>query len=300
MKNKAWIGVASFFVSMSLVILVALVFFGDQIDSLDAKFYETQTQTTIEETTKETTTVVTTTEPETETTTEIETTTIISQRPAYSGNDEKLVAFTFDDGPSPTITPQILDLLERYDSRATFFVLGNMVSGKDYIFDRMISLGCEIGNHSNSHRDFEELEEDEIKADFEASQRIIRSVSGVEPELFRVPYGDRTPKILSSIDAPLVYWSIDTLDWDKKDKPDVVRTEEQRNADIKKIYDGVINYVQPGDIVLMHDLYQITVDAFEDIIETLTQDGWKLVTVSELYEARGYELRKGVANRCAR
>ncbi len=97
-----------------------------------------------------------------------------------------------------------------------------------------------------------------------------------------------------------MYWSIDTLDWSKKDKPNVHRSEEERKAAIDSIVDSVLNYVVPGDIVLMHDLYDVTAEAFEIIAKSLTEDGWELVTVSEMYEARGYSLRAGIANRCAR
>jgi len=301
MNNKTLIGVASFFLSLSVIILIALIFFGDRIDSIDTLLDNTTTQiSTVVETTTELTTVKET-EPETETATEAETTTIPEIiRPAYSGSDEKLVAFTFDDGPSPAITPRILDILEMYNGKATFFVLGSTAQGKEHIFDRMKSLGCQIGNHSYSHRNFENMTEDEIRADFELSQEAIRNASGITPEVFRVPYGDNTAKIRSNIDLPIVYWSIDTLDWAKKDKPNVYRSEEERNEAIKNIYDGVINYVQPGDIVLMHDLYEITADSFEKIMQTLTLDGWKAVTVSELYELRGYELTPRSATRCAR
>ena len=301
MKNKTLAGVASFFLSLSVIILIALMFFGDRIDSMDTLLNNTTTQiSTAVETTTELTTVRET-EPVTETTTEAENTTLTEiVRPAYSGSDEKLVAFTFDDGPSPAITPRILDILEMYGARATFFVLGSTAQGKEYIFERMKSLGCQIGNHSQSHRNFENMSDDEIRADFEQSQEAIRNASGITPEVFRVPYGDNTAKIRSNIDLPIVYWSIDTLDWAKKDKPNVYRSEEERNEAINNIHDGVVNYVQPGDIVLMHDLYEITVDAFEKIMCTLSDDGWEMVTVSELYEIRGYELKAGSATRCAR
>lgn len=303
MKNKTLITIASFCLSLSVVFLVVLVFFGDRIDEIDSLLTKEETESTciITERTTETTTKETTTvffEETTELTTEI--TVLPPPKPMYSGVDDKIVAFTFDDGPSKNVTPKILDTLDRYGGRATFFVLGNTVYGKTYIFDRMRALGCQIGNHSYSHKDFEELDADGIKAEFELSQNAIEEASGIRPELFRVPYGDKTPLILSSIEVPLVYWSIDTLDWSKKDKPNVHRSEEERKAAIDSIVDSVLNYVVPGDIVLMHDLYDVTAEAFEIIAKSLTEDGWELVTVSEMYEARGYSLRAGIANRCAR
>ncbi|MBQ3150099.1 MAG: polysaccharide deacetylase family protein [Clostridia bacterium] len=303
MKNKFWIGLASTFLSLSVVILIALVFFGDYIDSIDEYFNAVTASETVAFTdadvepeieTAVTTTTVTTTQPITETTTRPK------SKPSYYGSDDKLVAFTFDDGPSPAVTPQILDILERCGGKATFFVLGNMAVGKENIFQRMLSLGCQIGNHSFAHARYKNMGEEEIRADFEKSQAEIKRVCGIEPELFRVPYGDNNSVISSAIDAPIVFWSIDTLDWSKKDKSGVNRSEEERNAAIRSIYDGVINHVEPGDIVLMHDLYQITVDAFDEIATALTEDGWKLVTVEEMFVSRGYELTPGVAHRCAK
>ncbi len=304
MKNKTLITIASFCLSLSVVFLIILVFFGDRLDETDAFLQKDETLSSISETERVTETA--TEKAETLTTAE-ETTALVTEsatlpkkRPSYSGIDQKIVAFTFDDGPSTTVTPRILDILEKYNGRATFFVLGNTSYGKTVIFDRMKELGCQIGNHSYSHKDFEKMEADEIKYEFELSQNVIREVSGITPELFRVPYGDNTRLIRSTIEIPLVYWSIDTLDWSKKDKPNVIRSEEERNSAIDSIVDSVLSYVVPGDIVLMHDLYEVTAEAFEEIAATLTEDGWELVTVSELYEARGYSLLAGVANRCAR
>ena len=205
----------------------------------------------------------------------------------------KYIAFTFDDGPSKVVTNRILDTLEKYNGRATFFVLGTRVGSYSAEVKRAYAMGCEIGSHSWSHANLKKISAQERKEEINKTNAIVKEVIGVEPTLFRVPYGDYKG-IQKNFDMPLIQWCIDTEDWKYKDRQGSGRTEAQRNADMQKIISSVVDHATGGEIVLMHDLYDMTADAFEQIAEQLDKAGFKFVTVGEIYELYGIELEPGV------
>lgn len=205
----------------------------------------------------------------------------------------KYIAFTFDDGPSKDATNRILDTLQKYNGRATFFVLGTRVGSYPDEVKRAYSMGCEIGSHSWSHANLRKISKQERKQEINKTNAIVKEVIGVEPTLFRVPYGDYKG-IQSDFNLPLIQWSIDTEDWRYKDKPGSGRTQAQRNADMQKIISSVVDHATGGEIVLMHDLYDMTADAFEQIAAQLNAEGFKFVTVHELYAIYGKTLEPGV------
>lgn len=214
-----------------------------------------------------------------------------SQRPSLPAG-VKYIAFTFDDGPSKTVTNRILDTLQKYNGKATFFVLGTRVGSYSAEVKRAYSMGCEIGSHSWSHANLRKISAAERKQEINKTNDIIKDVIGVEPTLFRVPYGDYKG-IQQDFDQPLIQWSIDTNDWKYKDRQGSGRTEAQRNADMQKIIDSVVNHATGGEIVLMHDLYDMTADAFEVIAAELYEEDFKFVTVHELYNIYGQTLEPG-------
>lgn len=205
----------------------------------------------------------------------------------------KYIAFTFDDGPSKDATNRILDTLQKYNGRATFFVLGTRVGSYPDEVKRAYSMGCEIGSHSWSHANLRKISKQERKQEINKTNAIVKEVIGVEPTLFRVPYGDYKG-IRSDFNLPLIQWSIDTEDWRYKDKPGSGRTQAQRNADMQKIISSVVDHATGGEIVLMHDIYDMTADAFEQIAAQLNAEGFKFVTVHELYVIYGKTLEPGV------
>lgn len=219
-------------------------------------------------------------------------TTSSGKKPALPGG-VKYIAFTFDDGPSKVVTNRILDTLEKYNGRATFFVLGTRVGSYSAEVKRAYAMGCEIGNHSWSHANLRKISAQERKKEINKTNAIVKEVIGVEPTLFRVPYGDYKG-IQKNFDMPLIQWCIDTEDWKYKDRQGSGRTEAQRNADMQKIISSVVDHATGGEIVLMHDLYDMTADAFEQIAEQLDKAGFKFVTVGEIYELYGIELEPGV------
>lgn len=211
--------------------------------------------------------------------------------PRYTA-DDKLIALTFDDGPSSKATDKILDILEKNSSTATFFVVGYNIEKNLSAVKRARDMGCEIGNHSNNHKNLTKCSADELRYQVDNPNRLLKDLADIDAKLFRVP-GGNFKGVEEEIGMPLIQWSIDTLDWKYKDASNKDRTEEQRNADLKKISDDVIKQAEQGDIVLMHDIYDFTADLCELLVPGLIEKGFKLVTVSEMYEAYGSELKNG-------
>lgn len=191
---------------------------------------------------------------------------------------KKLVAITYDDGPS-IYTPVILDVLEKYDAVATFFVVGNRVSDYAEYTKRAHDMGCEIANHTYDHKILTGVSADEIVNQVNKTNDIIEQTVGEKSIIMRPPGGAVNDKVSQNVKMPMIIWSVDPTDW---------KTRNQQKTE-----DAVLSGVGDGDIVLMHDLYESTANAAEKIFSTLKAEGYEFVTVSELAEFRGVKLNKG-------
>lgn len=184
-----------------------------------------------------------------------------------------MVALTFDDGPT-NHTSQILELLFKYDSAATFFVVGSRVNNYPNVMRRIVETGSEVANHTWSHPFLTRLSSSQIFNEIESTNRVIHSSVGVTPTLIRPPYGAMNDYVVAAYPTlQYIMWNIDTSDW------------SHRNADTTTAI--IKRYVADGAIVLMHDLVPSTAQSMEVIIPYLVSRGYQLVTVSELLEARG-------------
>lgn len=192
--------------------------------------------------------------------------------------DAKMVALTFDDGPNSN-TSKVLDILEKYNVKATFFILGTNVEGNEKIIKRMSDLGMEIGNHMYSHKLITRLKDETIKKEIIRVDSLIFDTVGKYPTLVRPSYGTVNKRIKKVIDRPIIIWDIDTLDW------------KYHNS--KRISNNVLKRVSDGDIILMHDIYSATANSLEITIPKLLDDGYSLVTVSELFYYKDMELSQG-------
>lgn len=204
-----------------------------------------------------------------------------TQVPIAAG--EKLIALTFDDGPNSANTPKLLDMLKKYGVHATFFVLGCNVGGNEKLLRRMADEGHEIGNHSYDHSKFTALSDDAIISQLARTNKLIYNACGVTITLARPPYGARNTRVLKRFGAlglACVLWSIDPEDWN--------------TANAKAVRDHVVKRAKAGSIILMHDLRASSVAAAESIIRTLTEQGYRFVTVSELFAG---EFKAGAAYR---
>lgn len=195
---------------------------------------------------------------------------------------EKMIALTFDDGPlDGTSGDRILDVLEKYNAKATFFMVGSAVEGHQENVKRKAALGMELGNHSYTHDNYgDELPAEEIQQ----CSNAIFDACGQRPISFRSPGGITDEGILAECaneGMPLYTWSIDTHDWE--------------TLDADKVYHEVMDNVQDGDIVLMHEIYDSTADAVERMVPELVKQGYKLVTCQELVRAKtGADPQPGV------
>ena len=175
-----------------------------------------------------------------------------------------MIALTFDDGPSAH-TQRLLDIFKTHGGKGTFFVLGSTLDDRQEALRQIANDGHEIGNHSWNHRQLTNLSEEEITDQIMMTRAKIYDTVGVDSLIMRPPYGacdDTVKEVGAKVGVSFVNWSVDTLDWKNKDASNEGRTEEQRNADLKRIADEVINNAARGDIVLMHDIYSCSVDAF--------------------------------------
>lgn len=182
-------------------------------------------------------------------------------------NNNKLIALTFDDGPNHNTT-KVLNILEKYNIKATFFLLGSNIKGNEKIITRMNELDMEIANHMYSHKIATRLKTKDIKEEINKTDKLIYDITGKYPSLVRPSYGIYNNKIKKIIDRPIILWNIDTLDW--------------KYHDSKRIADKVFNNLNRGNIILMHDIYNATANSLEIIIPNLLKNGYTFVTVTEL------------------
>lgn len=190
---------------------------------------------------------------------------------------KKMVALTYDDGPNPVATNAILDTLEKYDARATFFDLGYLVEKYPDVVKREEALGCEVGSHSYDHKNFNKLTAAEITADLQKTAAAFQKVLGREPAVFRPPYGNCNENVKKQIPMAIYLWSVDTLDWKSRDAKAVVDVvKSSGNLD--------------GKVILMHGIYGSTAEATAELVPYLQEQGYELVTVSELVEAKHGEM----------
>ena len=184
-----------------------------------------------------------------------------------------MIALTFDDGPYAPVGNRIMDCLEQHNGRSTFFVVGSRVPQYKTEIKRMHDNGHEVGNHTYEHKYLTKLGAEAIRSQIERCNEAVAAVTGEAPKLVRLPGGLKNATVLANVNYPMIMWNIDTMDWKTK------------NA--QKTINAVIGKVQDGDIVLMHELYTASGDAAEVIIPALSEQGYQLVTVSEMASFRG-------------
>lgn len=197
----------------------------------------------------------------------------------------KYVALTFDDGPSPRCTPQLLDGLRDLGAKATFFVVGCQAVKDPDIVRRIADEGHQVGNHSYDHAALDKLTPAQALADLEKNDALLRELLGDGDYWVRPPYGLLTDDEAARLTVPLVNWSVDTEDW--------------RTKNCDKILDVIYRCTGDGDIVLLHDRYLNTVEATLKAIAHLQQQGYVFVTVSELLSLKNVTPEPGVTYRSA-
>lgn len=185
----------------------------------------------------------------------------------YIDVDKKIVALTFDDGPTK-YTNQILDILKKEEAVATFFIVGNKTEIYRDTLIKSIQYGNEIGNHSFNHKWLTRVTNNELKEQIDKTQKIIRENIDYTPTLFRPTYGSINTSMKKNIDLDIVLWDVDTMDWKYKN--------------INTIVNRATSNIKDMDIILMHDTKIRTVEALKKIIPILKKKGFTFVTVSDL------------------
>lgn len=178
------------------------------------------------------------------------------------------VALTFDDGPHPVYTEELLDGLKERDVKATFFVIGENIPGNEDIIRRMDEEGHLIGNHTYNHVKISDMSKEDACEQIEKTSALIRNLTGKDTEFVRPPFGEWNKDLECSFVMIPVFWDVDPKDWTTKNVSDVVRR--------------VLENTENGDIILLHDCYRSSVQAALEIVDELQGRGYEFVTVDEL------------------
>mgnify|MGYP002667416527 CR=1 FL=1 len=179
-----------------------------------------------------------------------------------------MLALTFDDGPHPVYTEELLDGLKKRKVMATFFLIGNNIEGNEEIVKRMAEEGHLIGSHTYNHVQLNKLSESKAKEEILKGCNKIYETTGVCPSFVRPPFGEWKKNMDFCVTMLPVFWNVDSLDW--------------KLQNTEKIVKRVVKDVKEGDIILMHDIFETSVQAAFQIIDTLEKENYEFVTVDEL------------------
>ena len=202
------------------------------------------------------------------------------QLPIYCvQREDKIVALSFDAAWGNEDTQTLIDILNKYDINATFFVVGQWVDKYPDSVKALHAAGNEVMSHSDDHAHFAKLSAEQITANINTSNDKIEKVTGVRPTLFRCPYGEYNDTVISTIngmDMNVIQWDVDSLDW--------------KDLSADEITSRVLNNVKAGSIVLFHNAAKHTPEALPGIIESLLADGYTIVPVSQLILTGDYTI----------
>lgn len=202
------------------------------------------------------------------------------QLPVYSvQRDDKVVALSFDAAWGNEDTQTLIDILDKYDIHATFFVVGDWVDKYPESVKALSDAGNEVMNHSSHHAHFSQLNDSEIVSDITACNEKIAAVTGETPVLFRCPYGEYDDHVISAVNVmgmTAVQWDVDSLDW--------------KGISADEIKSRVLKNISPGSIVLFHNAAENTPQALPGIIESLIADGYRIVPISQMLLSGDYTI----------
>ncbi|MBR1413230.1 MAG: polysaccharide deacetylase family protein [Bacilli bacterium] len=197
--------------------------------------------------------------------------------------NKKTVALTLDDGPSPNLTPRVVQALSNNKMHATFFMVGINVRAYPQTVQLVYNSGNEIGSHSLKHANLGKMKMDAINSDLATANSYFNEVTNDNFKLLRPPYGSMHSEMVNSLEMPLILWSLDPLDWKYRDCDTVVN--------------NIMSVVKDGDIILVHDIHETSVQAVEKILPMLYAEGYQVVSVSELAALKGATLQPHVKYR---
>lgn len=196
--------------------------------------------------------------------------------------DPPLIALTFDDGPSSVTTPVLLDGLAERGIKATFFLVGSMAADNHATVRRMAQEGHQLGVHTYDHslqRGLTGLNEAQFRGQVDTTRDLISALTGQTEFVFRPPYGFVDASVKMWADSPVILWSIDPEDW--------------KYQDAEKVAQHIISHAEDGAIILLHDIFKTSVEGALEAVDALLKEGYRFVTVDQLFEARGITAEKG-------
>lgn len=191
--------------------------------------------------------------------------------------NKKLIALTFDDGPSNN-TKYFIKELQKRDALVTFFVVGNRVKKYEDVLKEAYLMGNQIGSHTYSHKNLLYLNEEEITKEIEKTNEAIYNVIGTKPTIIRVPYGNINKKIRRISNMNHILWNVDTLDWKYKNS--------------NRVYKEIIKHAEDGNIILLHDIFKTSVNGVLKAIDELKKQGYEFVTIDEMVYLKNIKLDK--------
>lgn len=197
--------------------------------------------------------------------------------------ETKLIALTFDDGPNTTTTNDVLDVLEKYDAKASFFLIGNNINAESAVsVKRAYDMGMEIDNHSKTHSNMSKMSADELQVEISDVDEKVKEITGEETKFFRPPFIDVSQSMYDNISHPFIC-GIDPRDY-------------MENISAQERADYILNGAKDGVIVLMHDAAgnNKTVEALKIAIPQLKEQGYEFVTLTELFERQGETPKKNI------
>jgi len=192
-----------------------------------------------------------------------------------------VIALSFDDGPG-IYTNDFLDLFEEYGVRATFFTIGNLVNTQSAALKRAVEIGFEVAGHSWDHKNLAKMSEEDVRQQIESARDAIEAVTGTDVPMFRPPYGavsDTMKSVSADLGYSMINWNVDPEDWNTKD--------------VDKVYEAVMAQVKDRAIILSHEIYHSTLEAYRLLIPELLSMGYQIVTVSELLKLKYTTLTPG-------
>lgn len=181
----------------------------------------------------------------------------------------KCLAITFDDGPG-RYGNELLDLLDKHNVKASFFYIGRQVAGYSSEVKRAHNSGHDIGNHTWDHANMKHQTNLQLQKEVEATSQAIMQATGVRPILLRPPYGAYNEDQVGLLKMPFILWNVDPDDW--------------RDKDANTIYDRVMSAAGDGKVVLSHEIYPTTIEAYRRAIPDLLGQGYRLVTITDLFD----------------
>jgi peptidoglycan/xylan/chitin deacetylase (PgdA/CDA1 family) len=202
---------------------------------------------------------------------------------------QPVVAMTFDDGPHPSLTPKLLDILKERNIKCTFFLIGQNVKAYPQIVRRIIAEGHEIGAHTYTHCSLTSRSDAQIRSELQRSEEVLMTAANYRPQLIRPPYGAINTRIkqlmFSEFGYSTIMWSVDPQDW--------------RRPGVSVVTSRLVSGARPGAIMLAHDIHPPTIQAVPAMFDQLLAKGYQFVTVSQLMNMEKANMPVGVVIRPA-